>query len=185
MGAGSVEPPGRVLHWTIGNSWAVREGDWKLVQGSPAEPFALYNLAEDPLEPGRIEGLFASHLGSAARRALDTRGCADFSLRLLPGRVEGLSSAAGWRLRVNLQRQRGEIAAGVRLLPQRIPSLEELNLPSNLVDLVASEKGLVLVSGPTDGSLTLNADGSLSYTVASATTSSTSSAPCPSITSSR
>ena len=132
----------------------VRRGasDLLLVPGSPPTlriEGRLRPLAEDPLEPGRIEGLFASNLGSAARRSIDIRGCADFSLRLLPGRVQGLDSASGWRLRVNLQRQRGEVAAGVRLLPQRIPSLEELNLPPGLGDLVASEKGLVLVSGPT------------------------------------
>jgi hypothetical protein len=30
--------------------WALREGDWKLVQNSPMESFELYNLAEDPKE---------------------------------------------------------------------------------------------------------------------------------------
>ncbi len=56
-----------------------------------------------------VEGLFAAHLGSHARAALRRDGCADFSLRLLPGRVAGVSSEGGWRLRVSLQRQRGEL----------------------------------------------------------------------------
>ncbi len=30
--------------------YAVRMGDWKLLQNSPYEPYELYNLAEDPLE---------------------------------------------------------------------------------------------------------------------------------------
>ncbi len=30
--------------------WAVRRGDWKLLQNTPFEPFRLYNLAEDPQE---------------------------------------------------------------------------------------------------------------------------------------
>lgn len=32
------------------NIWAMRRGDWKLLQNLPTEPFRLYNLAEDPLE---------------------------------------------------------------------------------------------------------------------------------------
>ena len=30
--------------------YAARHGDWKLLQNAPAEPFRLYNLAEDPKE---------------------------------------------------------------------------------------------------------------------------------------
>lgn len=30
--------------------WAVRQGDWKLLQDSPMAPFELYNLADDPAE---------------------------------------------------------------------------------------------------------------------------------------
>ena len=30
--------------------YAFRRGDWKLVQNTPFEPYALYNLANDPLE---------------------------------------------------------------------------------------------------------------------------------------
>jgi len=30
--------------------WAVRRGDWKLLQDSPMAPFELYNLQDDPLE---------------------------------------------------------------------------------------------------------------------------------------
>ena len=30
--------------------WALRRGDWKLLQNSPMAPFELYNLKDDPLE---------------------------------------------------------------------------------------------------------------------------------------
>ncbi|MFH1919538.1 MAG: sulfatase-like hydrolase/transferase [Planctomycetota bacterium] len=30
--------------------WCVREGDWKLVQNDPVEPFRVYSLADDPAE---------------------------------------------------------------------------------------------------------------------------------------
>ena len=92
-----------------------------------------------------IQNLFAPHLGARTLRQLTEQGAADFSLNLCSEseRSEAL------RLRVNLQRQSGRVAAAVRALPQRIPSLTELGLPPNLADLVQPGNGLVLVCGPT------------------------------------
>ncbi len=53
------------------------------------------------------------------------------------------------RFRANLHVQRGSIAAAIRHIPDRIPSLSELNLPPILAELALEEKGLVLVTGPT------------------------------------
>src|SRR5215470_19233431 len=39
------------------------------------------------------------------------------------------------RFRVNIHHQRGTLAASIRLLPTRIPTLESLNLPSTLARL--------------------------------------------------
>jgi len=99
-------------------------------------------MAEDDLR-----GMFAPHLGSRARRSLEEHGSADLSLRL-PARVAGGARAA-FRFRVNLHRQRGELAASIRALPLEIPTLLSLNLPQNLADLVRPSRGLVLICGPT------------------------------------
>jgi len=53
------------------------------------------------------------------------------------------------RFRVNLHHQRGTLAASIRLLPSRIPSLESLHLPPSLGKLVDRRQGLVLITGPT------------------------------------
>jgi len=53
------------------------------------------------------------------------------------------------RFRVNLHHQRGTLAASIRLLPARIPSLESLHLPASLAKLAERRQGLVLVTGPT------------------------------------
>src|SRR5205085_7822525 len=53
------------------------------------------------------------------------------------------------RFRVNIHHQRGTLAASIRLLPSRIPSLESLNLPASLGKLADKRQGLVLVTGPT------------------------------------
>src|SRR5205823_12224085 len=53
------------------------------------------------------------------------------------------------RFRVNIHHQRGTLAASIRLLPSRIPSLEWLHLPLSLDKLAERRQGLVLVTGPT------------------------------------
>src|SRR5262249_28583714 len=51
--------------------------------------------------------------------------------------------------RANVHHQRGSLAASIRLLPARIPSLESLHLPASLAKLAERRQGLVLVTGPT------------------------------------
>jgi len=46
-------------------------------------------------------------------------------------------------------RDRGRLAAAVRLLPKRIPTLEEMHLPGIFEKLTHLRRGLVLVVGPT------------------------------------
>jgi twitching motility protein PilT len=53
------------------------------------------------------------------------------------------------RFRVNIHYQRGTLAASIRLLPSKIPSLESLHLPLSLGKLTERRQGLVLVTGPT------------------------------------
>ncbi|HEX5226898.1 MAG TPA: PilT/PilU family type 4a pilus ATPase [Bryobacteraceae bacterium] len=53
------------------------------------------------------------------------------------------------RFRVNIHYQRGTVAGSLRLLPERIPTLESLNLPPTLRRLAEARQGLVLVTGPT------------------------------------
>jgi twitching motility protein PilT len=53
------------------------------------------------------------------------------------------------RFRVNIFRQRGSCAIVMRVIPDRIPGFEELNLPQTLLDIVQLRNGIVLVTGPT------------------------------------
>jgi twitching motility protein PilT len=53
------------------------------------------------------------------------------------------------RFRANIHYQRGTIAGSLRLLPERIPTIESLNLPPFLRRLADTRQGLVLVTGPT------------------------------------
>jgi twitching motility protein PilT len=53
------------------------------------------------------------------------------------------------RFRINIHHQRGTLAASIRLLPSRIPSIESLHLPASLGKLAERRQGLILVTGPT------------------------------------
>jgi len=53
------------------------------------------------------------------------------------------------RFRANVHYQRGTIAGSVRLLPDKMPTLESLHLPAGLRKLAEARQGLVLVTGPT------------------------------------
>jgi twitching motility protein PilT len=58
--------------------------------------------------------------------------------------IQGLA-----RFRCNVFRQRGAVAAAIRVIPFKIRSFEELNLPPVVQQLADRPKGLVLVTGPT------------------------------------
>ncbi|HZX04961.1 type IV pilus twitching motility protein PilT [Kribbella sp.] len=53
------------------------------------------------------------------------------------------------RIRGNAFTQRGDTAVALRMIPRRIPSMDELGLPPVLYDFVRKHQGLVLVTGPT------------------------------------
>ncbi len=53
------------------------------------------------------------------------------------------------RLRCNAAQQRGSISLAIRLLPPKIPNLDELELPDICKELALRPRGLVIVTGPT------------------------------------
>ena len=53
------------------------------------------------------------------------------------------------RFRVNAYYQKGNMALAIRPIPTKIPTLEQLQLPSVLKRLMEKPRGLVLVTGPT------------------------------------
>lgn len=60
-----------------------------------------------------------------------------------------IETSDGNRQRVNIFRQKGKIAATIRLLNNYIPTLGELNMPELLYKLAEEPRGLVLITGPT------------------------------------
>ena len=53
------------------------------------------------------------------------------------------------RFRVNIFRDKGSVAASLRLIPTKIPTLEDMGMPPLLEKLTHTRRGLILVTGPT------------------------------------
>jgi twitching motility protein PilT len=61
----------------------------------------------------------------------------------------GFTLAGVGRLRCNAAQQRGTTSLAIRLLPEKIPTIDELGLPQIYKELALSSRGLIIVTGPT------------------------------------
>ena len=99
----------------------------------------LVSLTEEALTVGRLKELVLPILSDAAKKSLDEDGQTDFSYA-----IQGKG-----RYRVNVFRQRGSLAAVFRLVSALIPPAEKLGIPTEVMELVHRQRGLILVTGPT------------------------------------
>ena len=84
----------------------------------------------------KVTGLYAIAGRSMGR--LNDSGDDDFSMHL-----EGIA-----RFRVSAFRQRGTMAAVIRVVPFHIPDYEKLHIPDEIIGIASVGSGLVLVTGP-------------------------------------
>ncbi|MFH1225704.1 MAG: PilT/PilU family type 4a pilus ATPase [bacterium] len=52
------------------------------------------------------------------------------------------------RLRVNLHREKGSIGLVARIIPSVIPTMEDVNMPGVVYDIIRQDRGLILLTGP-------------------------------------
>ncbi|MDD6685155.1 MAG: type IV pilus twitching motility protein PilT [Lachnospiraceae bacterium] len=99
---------------------------------------------------GQIKGLF--------EECLDDKDCEQYAKELAGKKYERIEeigeldlakTICGHRVRINLFRQQGHVSAALRILNDRIPSLEELGLPEIVSSFPKYRKGIVLVTGET------------------------------------
>lgn len=95
----------------------------------------------DLLTPAHTAGIAKALIGNnkTAEESLEKHGSADLSFSLT-----GLS-----RFRVNIFKQRGTHAIVMRVVPNEIPSLEQLGIPPVLKEVAEMKNGIVLLTGPT------------------------------------
>lgn len=67
------------------------------------------------------------------------------------------------RFRVNVYQQRSTIAIAFRVVPTKVPALEELNMPPVLKKMTEKPQGLILVTGPTGSGKTTTLAAMIDY----------------------
>ena len=65
------------------------------------------------------------------------------------GELDRADTIADVRVRINLFRQQGHVSAALRLLSDRIPTLESLGLPPAVMEFPRIQRGIVVVTGET------------------------------------
>lgn len=123
----TVDKGGSDLHLQTGSKPAVR------ILGE------MVFLDEDVLGHQKTEALMKEVLDDAHFSTLFKTGSVDFAYE-----VKDLA-----RFRANFLLQHYGYGAVLRVIPSRIPTLEELKLPDSLRDICNYDKGLVIVTGPT------------------------------------
>jgi twitching motility protein PilT len=99
----------------------------------------LRRLDSADLQPADTKALVYSVLTDAQKKRFEESNELDFSFG-----IRGLA-----RFRCNVFNQRGAVGAVYRVIPEKIRSLQDLNLPAVLGNLAERPRGLVLVTGPT------------------------------------
>lgn len=99
----------------------------------------LINMNFPTLMPADTKNIISPILDIRHKEILDEKGEVDFSFS-----IQNIG-----RCRVNVFRQRGSLAAALRLVGTMIPTPEELSIPESVVDIYKKKRGLVLVTGPT------------------------------------
>lgn len=115
------------LHLTVGSPPKIR------INGN------LSNLNEEKLTPDTLSKILKDYLNDERLLLLSNGKDVDFSIG-----IKGVS-----RFRVNLFKQRGNIAATFRKLPYSIPNLDSLGFPESISNLTLNKKGLILITGGT------------------------------------
>jgi twitching motility protein PilU len=109
-----------------------------------ARPSAKFNgvlkpISKDPCPPG--------YVGTLANEIMNEKQLEDFSKK--PEMNLALSLPGIGRFRVNIFKQRGEVAMVIRNIQNDIPDIETLGLPEILKKIIMVKNGLILVVGGT------------------------------------
>ncbi|MDP4108085.1 MAG: type IV pilus twitching motility protein PilT [Bacillota bacterium] len=99
----------------------------------------LKRYGKEVLKPADTEGMARAIIPETSWNTFKESGELDFSY--------GLPHIS--RFRVNAYHQRTSVSMSIRIVPSKIPSLAELDLPDVLSKIIEKPQGLILVTGPT------------------------------------
>lgn len=125
----------------IRDARACKASDIHISEGMPVWYRVQGSLQKGKIQPGEEEKktMLLGMMEERHRQQFEAGKDADFAWQ----------AADGSRQRVNVFLQQRKLAAAIRLLNSRIPTLQELKLPNILYDLAQEPRGLILVTGPT------------------------------------
>ncbi len=96
----------------------------------------------DPLTEDEMDTVAKQLLTPKREYRLEEENEIDFAYSLLDKGIKG-------RFRVNIFRQKGGVAAALRLVSDDIPSFEDLNLPLILEEMSLERRGIIIITGTT------------------------------------
>lgn len=99
----------------------------------------LVNIGTQELTKVQTQTMLTTILPSRLMDELDEKADVDMSYE----------HKTGNRFRVNIFNSKGTLAGAFRLIPSKIKSISELNLPQICYDLLKVPQGLILLTGPT------------------------------------
>ncbi|WP_018861247.1 MULTISPECIES: PilT/PilU family type 4a pilus ATPase [unclassified Thioalkalivibrio] len=119
-----------------------RASDLFFVTGAPASikvDGILQPISRKALAPGQAEAIAREMMNEHQAEIFDRETAVNF----------GISRSGLGRFRVNVYRQRSEVAMVIRFIRMSIPTIEQLGLPAVLQEFVAHQDGLILIVGAT------------------------------------
>lgn len=120
------------LHITVGRPAMIRlNGHMQQLSGSPMDGQVL--------DVDKVSILVSQLMKEKFLKKFEEKGEVDFSYS-----IPGLS-----RFRVNVFKQRGTPAIVARVIPTKVPDIDQLGLPEVVRNLARKPNGLILVTGPT------------------------------------
>jgi twitching motility protein PilT len=128
----------KLLHTVI----TLRATDLHITVGQP--PVVRHNgrmrrLETKVLDNDDTTGLMKSITPDRCQQELQEKGGADFAIEFIDG----------YRFRVAVFKQRGNIGIVLRRIPSKFLSFEEIGMPEAVKRLITRPRGLLLVTGPT------------------------------------
>jgi len=98
------------------------------------------SVGKTPLTPEMSQAVAYAVMNERQRAEFERTNECDFAIAL---------PDASARFRVNVFRQRGHVGMVLRLIPSKIPTVEELDLPEILSEVIMAKRGLILMVGAT------------------------------------
>lgn len=128
------------VHITVGTSLAIRQfGTLKMLEEIPTAQESTDMILECLTEKEREQVL----------------GGEDLDLAIM--------MPSGVRLRANIYHQRNNLAATYRILNDKIPTFDELEIPKAVRKLINEPRGLILITGPTGSGKTTTLASMIDY----------------------